>query len=263
MMKKYIIILGLLLFAVCSATAQDKARIAEIEKQMKELGQDYFAGKITVEEYKRREAELQKEFISALDAGTDSRPVDGKRYEQLYDQYYTLTASHNAGKIGDAEYQAKAKPIADEIEALQGNGKPLSSANTAILVEAGKNIKKLWPGSTPGWPPTDGDNGTRTLCGLGTFSQSPGTRASWSFTRFTFNGPVNSITIYQTGGDTAAVFADIKRQIEAATGGAMRVVSNGVYRIWVQGPVEGSAGFNLNLSQRNGWVEFEITKQHE
>ena len=77
-----------------------------------------------------------------------------------------------------------------------------------------------------------------------------------------YGGPVNSFTIYQTGGDTAAVFADLRRQIETLTGEAMRPMDGGYHRVRIEGPVAGAAGFNLDLHQKAGRVVLEINKLH-
>jgi hypothetical protein len=248
-----------------SVFSQDKAKIDQIQQQMEQLVNDYMVKKITVDVYQQKMIELQNEMKAAFDAGTDDRPVDGKRLELLWDKYNILTAAHNGKKINDADYAAKAQPLVNEIKMLEGNDKPLSSANFAIVNETRENVKKLWPGSIPGWPPSEEKDSIKELIGLGPFVQSAETRASYSFTRNGFNGPVNSFTIYQTGA-VQTVFQDLKSQIERITGKSMEKansITRDFYRTWVPNPGRDGTGINLDLEIRGNAVQFSISKLKE
>jgi hypothetical protein len=264
-MKKIICLVIYITVLAGSIFGQNQAKIDQIQKQIEQLFNDYTAKKITADVFNQRLAELQNDIKAAFDEGTDSRPVDGKRLELLLDQYNTLTASHNDKKISDTEYAAKAQPLADEIKILEGNGKPLSAANYAIVNEARENIKKLWPGSIPGWPPSEGKDSIKELIGLGPFVQSAGTKASYNFTRNGFNGPVNSFSIYQTGA-VQTVFQNLKSQIERITGKPMEKVNSitgDFYRIWVPNPGRDGTGINLDLEIKGNAVLFSISKLKE
>jgi hypothetical protein len=264
-MKKILCLFIFIMAFGISTFCQDKTKIDQIQKQIEQLVNDYMSQKITADVYNEKLAELQNDLKTALDAGTDSHPVDRKRLELLWDQYNILTATRNGKKIAEAEYAAKAQPLAEEIKILEGNNKPLSAANFAIVNEARENIKKLWPGSIPGWPPAEGKDSIKELIGLGPFIQSAGTRASYSFTRNGFNGPVNSFTIYQTG-VIENTFQDLKNQIERIVGKPMEnssSITKEYYRIWVPNPGRDGTGINLDLEVYNNAVRFSISKLKE
>jgi hypothetical protein len=248
-----------------SGFSQDTAKLDQIQKRMEQVVNDYMAKKITGDVYQQKMTELQNEMKTALDAGTDKRPVDGKRLELLWDQYHTLTAAHNEKKISDADYAARAQPLVNEIKMLEGNDKPLSAANFAIVQEARENVKQLWPGSIPGWPPPEGKDSIKELTGLGPFVQSAGTKASYSFSRNGFNGPVNSFTIYQTGA-VHPVFQNLKTQIESITGKPMEKtdsVTRDFYHVWVPDPGRAGTGINLDIEIKGNAVQFSISKLKE
>ncbi len=201
-----------------SMYGQNQAKIDQITNQMKQLYADYAAKKITIEEYKQKDAELLKELQAAFEEGFDSTPVDGKKLEQLYDQQYTLTAAHRDGKISDTEYQTRVRPITDEINKIME--RKLTSSNSAIVLEAHNNVKKLWPGSNPGWPPAEGKNSVREVCNLGPFTQPSGTRASYSLSFPGGGSELGSIRIYITG-NTNTIYREMQNQIEGISGRKM------------------------------------------
>jgi hypothetical protein len=267
-LMKRILFLSIYFFFFGSlAYGQNTTKIDLITKQIEQLVADYFAQKITAEEYKQKQEELQIELRAAYDEDSDSTPVDGNRLEQLYDQYYTLTAANRARQISDTEYKSKAEPIANEIKNI--TERKLTAQNFRIVEEVQNKVKKLWPGTNAGWPPSEGKDSVKELCGLGPFVQSAGTRASYSSSRMGFNGPINFFALFQTG-QTDSAFNEMKRQVERMAGKPMErhersIYKNGeFFRVWVANPGRDGTGLNLDLYiTEQDAVVLDIAKLHD
>ena len=256
---------------------QLKQRLNEADdadaKALEVFIQDYLAKKISAEEYKKRMNDFQERAAKRYEefrreeaklTAPLAATFDASRLDNLYERMRQVEVERNEGRLNKEEADRRLKALEEEYnkEMAQVNAAGVEGGEVSKKIrEVETQVLKRWPGKVAGWPPLDGDTGTRTLCGLGTLRQSSGTRASHSFTRMGYNGPVNSMTIYQTGGNVAGVFADMKRQIEAAAGKEMSRQENGEYRVWIQGNITGGTGFNLHLSQQENRVTFEIIKQ--
>ncbi len=279
----------LLLIAVClaSVTATDafgqsveqrrqelvtklNADLAAEMKSVEGLFEDAASGKITTDEYTRRMKQSQ-DRMAAIKAAHDrelealTAPVaatfDAEALDNLWERRMLALRDRNEGRTNAEESKRRLDALDAEYERMMAGvkaaGMKVGFAAGAVAEkeqEVEMRVVERWPGAVAGWPPTDGEQGTRTLCGLGAFSQSAGTRASYSIGRMGMNGPIVSLTVYQTGGDTAAVFADLRRQIEAQTGQAMQNMG-GYYSVRI---TNGDESCELNLSQKPGRVLFAI-----
>jgi Tfp pilus assembly protein PilE len=277
----FVAVVGMLTFTATAAYGQSveqrrqelvtklNADLAAEMKSVEGLFEDAASGKITTDEYERRMKQSQ-DRMAAIKAAHDreiaalTAPVaatfDADALDDLLERRKLAERDRNEGRTNAEESKRRLDALDAEYERMMAGvraaGMTLNSTGAAAAKEneVWQRVNQRWPGGVAGWPPTDGEQGTRTFCGLGAFTQSAGTRASYSVGRIGMNGPIASLTIYQTGGDTAAVFADLRRQIEAQTGRTMQSMG-GYYSVRI---THGGEEFDLNLSQRPGRVLFAI-----
>ncbi|MCL2479027.1 MAG: hypothetical protein FWF22_05970, partial [Treponema sp.] len=222
-MKKFILILVIpLLFCtfLLSAQGQGQDSYAQLQSEMEELSSQYFAEKISFDEFQKQYTELNLRMQSVfrtMELNSPSFTDDQmSRIEELLEQSKELEARHNNQQINDEYYDTNNKVISQEMEFLTT---PFANSVTAQkqLEDINQKIAERWPGSKAGWPPAFGKNSIGELCGLGPFFQGEGTLASYSYGIHSIFEPVSIYNIYQTGaGDN--VFQDLKNQIEKAAG---------------------------------------------
>ena len=244
------------------------ADLAAEMKSVEGLFEDAASGKITTDEYIRRMTQYQ-DRMDAIKAAHDRQiealtaPVaatfDADALDDLLERRKLAERDRNEGRVSAEESKRRLDALDAEYERMMAGvkaaGMRLGAVTGAVAAKENEvwlRVDERWPGAVAGWPPTDGADGTRTFCGLGAFTQSAGTRASYSITRK--GGVLFAFTIYQTGGDTAAVFADLRRQIEAQSGRTMRSMG-GYHSVRI---TNGDEEFDLNLSQKPGSVIFTI-----
>ncbi len=240
------------------------ADLAAEMKSVEGLFEDAASGKITTDEYIRRMTQYQ-DRMDAIKAAHDRQiealtaPVaatfDADALDDLLERRKLAERDRNEGRVSAEESKRRLDALDAEYERMMAGvkaaGMRLGAVTGAVAAKENEvwlRVDERWPGAVAGWPPTDGADGTRTFCGLGAFTQSAGTRASYTV------GLV-SRTIYQTGGNPATVFADLRRQIEAQTGRAMRNMG-GYHSVRI---THAEDDFDLDLYQDPGRVVFKIT----
>jgi hypothetical protein len=243
MLKKIITLaFALMVVGLAVVPAQDTTRMQQIARELEQAAADFAAGRINAQQFQQRANTLNQQMedarrvIERSGASLSQAPL--QRIETLLDQDKSLEAQFNEKRITEADYTRQANAVRNELNQIidQVKGSPSAAIQYA---EVEGRIKKLWPGSIPGWPSATVEGGINYLeiGGLNRpIRQAAGTRASYNIGRTTFSAPISSYIIYQSGANQAA-FDDLKRQIENITGQTMERMDqtgglNG-YRLYV------------------------------
>ena len=268
MLKKGIfLIIVFLVVGMTVVSAQDTAKLEQLQRQIEQLTAEFQAGKITPQEFQKRALELQNQASAATTNVRQSMEQSSAAYRytdaqmrrliEIYDQSNKITASFNEKRISEAEATRQTEPLKREIEQINAPFANLSREQSVNIanqnVEIEKQLKKMWPGAAPGWPQPDGDNSYVKIFMLSrSLRQASGTRASWSSSTFGANGPIGRYSIFQTGANPAAM-EDLKRQVESITGKTMqRLVDTGI-----------SIGTPNGYTQNGYYLEYPFNKPDE
>ena len=278
MLKKSFLIIALLTVCLFTVSAQDTARLQQLEREMTQLTADFQAGKITLQQYQQRAAAIAQEIRTAssasASAATSARDAREQQIEQasapyrytdaqvrrlteLMDQGKSIETQEYEGRITKAQAEQRYAPIKREIDQIYAPFKDLSSDQSLNILRQqeaiGAEIKKLWPGAAPGWPRADEDIGYVKVFNLSrSIRQAPGTRASWS--RYgTLWFRIYGYAIFQTGANPTTM-EDLKRQIESITGKPMqRLVDTGLFVVGSQNGYY--LEYQFNEPNENGWYD--------
>jgi len=223
---------------------QQQQRAEQLTQEMNQLQADFLAGRITLAQFQSRVALLQNEIANmntqaqvarqqAEQSGASFSQAQLQRIETLLDQDKSLEAQNNERRITEADYTRQATAVRNELNQITA---PFKGSPSAAIqyAEVEERIKKLWPGTIAGWPPTVGafprDSEDRSYLEVGDLNhplrQGANTRASY-YPRARIGGIfgfIASYRIFQTGANQATL-EDLRRQIESATGKTMQRVT--------------------------------------
>ena len=244
MKKTIFLFVAFLIVGISVVPGQDTARLQQLARETEQLAADFQAGNISLQQFQQRAAELNQQVEAARrsydSSGASFCQAQLQRLETLFDQDKSLESQYNEGRLSEADYSIQINAVRNELNQIIAPF--LSSPSAAIqLSEVEEKIRKLWPGDVLGWPPTtvNGDRSYLEISGLSRpIRQAVNTRASYSFSRSTFNSPISGYTIYMSGANQAA-FDDLRRQIESITGQTMEKMSQ----------QSASNGYNLYVSK--------------
>jgi len=280
--KRIFLFIALLVVGLPFLSAQNTARIQQLQAELNQMTADFSAGKITAQEFQRRAVEIQQEMQREQQAWANSQQAETRRMEQtspsfsdaqmrrlleLHDQHNMLKAKQNEGRLTSAD-ERQAEAIVREIEQIWSPFRDLPRENMINIglqqEELEKQLKKLWPGAAPGWPSATGEDSYVTRAQLGPFRQAAGTRASYSIGRFTFNGPVVSYRFYQSNAN-AQIFQDLRRQIEASIRQPMEQRSSNSYYAWhlMRGSNVDGWEIWLSFGANDGVVNLSLNYGHD
>jgi len=257
---------------------QQQQRAAELTRQLEQATADFSAGKITMAEYQRKVTEIQNEIAKmnsqaqtaqqqAAQSGASFSQAQLQRIEALLDQNNNLEAQYNDRRITEADYTRQMTALRNELNQITA---PFKGSPSAAIQYAGveERVKKLWPRAKPGWPYGQGQNRFIEAFEYGPFTQSRGTRASYSIVSNFVGDVVYDLFITQTGGQPDVVFREMKNQIERIfSGKVIKVNVNNAnnYDIDVSwsGTVPDKDGFytvlEVGVAKDNEGVHFTIT----
>ena len=277
-MKKvfFLIVLAVMLLSVVNAqTAQQQQRIAQLEQELNQLGTDLEAGRITVAQFQRRATEIQTELQNIYNqanttqqqnnqSGTTFTQAQLQRIEVLLDQSKTLEADRHNGRINQTQYDRQINTINQELQSIYNT--VTSPMARTQLEEVEKRIGAIWPGAQPGWPTTQNWNMLNEHFGCGSFTQSRGTKASFTINYSRTRG-LSDFFIFQIGGNQDTIFREMKNQIERNTRGKVLSITdrNDYYgvEIIMPGSVPDNNGWyfiiGIGVSKRDNGVSLSVS----
>lgn len=240
-MKKvfFLIVLAIMVLTFINAqTAQQQQRLTQLEQELNQLAADLEAGRITVAQFQRRGTEIQTEMQNiynqantaqqqAQNTGTTFSQTQLQRIEQLLDQSKTLEADRHNGRINQTQYDRQINTINQELQSIYNT--VTSPMARTQLNEVEQRINAIWPGAQPGWPTSQDWNMLNEKFGCGSYTQSRGTKASFTINYSQTRG-LSDFRVIQTGGNQDTVFREIKNQIERNTRGkVLKITDNNDY----------------------------------
>ncbi|MCL2832773.1 MAG: hypothetical protein FWD78_06355 [Treponema sp.] len=215
------------------AQGQQSDSLAQLQQSAEQLSRAYFDDEITLDEFNRQYTELgvrMQAIVRQMEQDSPSLSDDqANRIENLMEQSKLLEMRHNNNLVTDEYFTAGASVLKNELDLLTG---PYTDSLAAQrqLTRISKTIDDRWPGLKPGWPPAWDADSVGELCGLGPFTQSQGTRASYSIGKSSVFDPVSLISIYQTSADDR-VLTELKNQVEKLSGKTMEYRGDNTYRV--------------------------------
>jgi hypothetical protein len=240
-MNKKHVFFAMVFFALVLAavSAQDAAKMRQLEQELNQLSADFSAGKITTPQFQQRAQAIALEMQAAQSAQVQrieqaSSPysltdAQVRRLVELMDQGKSTQAQENEGRVTKAAAEQRYAQIQREIDQIYAPFTNLTPEQTANLARQQQDIEtqvtKLWPNHIPGWPAAES---YVRLMGLRSgLRQAANTRASWYGKQFhspyTSTDGTRVVQIAQTGaGANQAALEDLRRQVEAATGKTMK-----------------------------------------
>ena len=218
---------------------QGQQRMAQLQQELGQLQTDFQAGRITMDQFQRRVTEIQTELQNInnqvgtaqqqyFESGARFTQAQIQRIETLLDQDKNLQAQFHNGQINEANYTRQINSVRNELHQITTPFQD-SPAAASQYQEIEKRIERIWPGVQPGWPTAQQWNEVIRHYGYGPFTQSRGTKAS-----FTMDD-----TFFQISNQPDVVFREMKNQIERITRGKVLKVNennDNIYSIDVQSP---------------------------
>ena len=272
MKKNCLLIIFILALGIKLVTAQDFDTIQKISLKYSDLRMqiynDWQAGKITLEDYGKKTAELTAQQQTEIDRAMQKKDDNAEVFTQaqmdrlllLYEQRKLIELEFNEGRMSGPEYGKRAEPLTKEIEQF-GDSIRNSIEKASQVGSVASVINARWPGTHAGWPKPEGENRYLTVTGIGPFRQGTGTRPSYSILhRFMDDEPIY-YTLYQTGA-TARTLSDLKQQIETVMGQPMVAKdSPDTYNTWrpiLKHDDYGWSGWDVDLKLRGDTLSLEI-----